>query len=134
MKPIKSIEGIGISYADTLKQAGVTSVESLLDAAADRRSRDQLATKTGISSKLILKWANMADLFRIRGVAGQYAELLECAGVDTVRELAQRNAASLQKTMTSINQEKRVVRKIPSRRMVEGWIQAAQELPRKITH
>ena len=76
----------------------------------------------------------MADLFRIRGVASQYAELLECAGVDTVRELAQRRPDSLHAKMIETNQEKRVVRQVPSLKIVESWVTSAKALPRKVTH
>jgi len=83
MASIDSIEGIGSSYANTLNATGIASVEALLEAACEKNSRSKLAAKTGISEKLILKWVNMADLFRVRGVGRQYAELLERAGVDT---------------------------------------------------
>jgi predicted flap endonuclease-1-like 5' DNA nuclease len=134
MANIDRIEGIGSSYATTLRAAGINSVESLLDAACEKASRSELAAKTGISEKLILKWVNMADLFRIRGVGSQYAELLECSGVDTVKELAQRNANSLHVAMARANNDKRVVRQVPSLRIVNSWITEAKTLPRKVSY
>ena len=90
---IDQIEGIGDAYAQKLQAVGVATTEELLKRAATPKGREKLAEETGISSKLILKWANHADLFRIKGVAGQFAELLEAAGVDTVKELRHRVAA-----------------------------------------
>jgi len=134
MASIDRIEGIGSGYATTLKEAGVSSVEGLLDAGCQKKARQALAAKTGISEKLLLKWVNMADLFRIKGVGSQYAELLECAGVDTVAELAQRNADSLHAKMKKANEEKRVVRLVPALSIVQGWVAEAKTLPRKVSH
>lgn len=134
MKTIGRIEGIGRGYADTLKQAGVATVENLLDHAGEKPARKKLAGKTGISEKLILKWVNMADLFRINGVASQYAELLERAGVDTVKELAQRNAETLCAKMVAANEVTPVVRRPPALKTVESWVQQAKTLPRKVSH
>ncbi len=134
MANIDSIEGIGGSYAETLKEAGIASVEALLDAGGEKSARVALAAKTGISEKLLLKWVNMADLFRVRGIASQYAELLECAGVDTVVELAQRNANSLHAALQKSNEDKKVVRQVPALSIVESWVTEAKQLPRKVNH
>ncbi len=133
-KTIKQVEGIGPRYAQVLNDIGINSTEKLLAAGSDRRSRQELAQKTGLNETMILKWVNMCDLFRIKGVAGQYAELLEAAGVDTVRELAQRNPENLFKTMSGLNEQKRLVRQVPSLRMVEEWVQQAKTLPHMIFH
>ena len=134
MANIDTIEGIGSGYAKTLKEAGIGSVEGFLEAACEKKGRQELAAKTGISEKLLLKWANMADLFRINGVAGQYAELLECAGVDTVAELAQRNPNSLHGMLQEANDKKNVVRKVPALSIVQSWVTEAKTLPRKVNH
>ena len=134
MSRIENIEGIGGSYGDALRAAGIKTVEGLLEICCDKKSRKEISSKTGISEKLLLKWVNMADLFRIRGVATQYAELLECAGVDTVRELAQRRPDSLHAKMMETNQQKKVVRQVPSLTIVESWVKSAKALPRKVTH
>ena len=134
MARISTIEGIGESYATKFNAAGVSSVENLLNAAGDKAGRKKLADATGISEKLILKWVNMADLFRIRGVAGQYAELLECSGIDTVKELAQRNPNSLHDKMTAANTEKKVVRQVPGLKIVKSWVTEAGTLPRKVSY
>jgi len=134
MANIDTIEGIGSSYASTLQEAGIKSVDNLLDAACEKKGRQALAAKTGISEKLLLKWVNMADLFRVNGVAGQYAELLECAGVDTVAELAQRNPESLHGMLQSANDDKNVVRRVPPLKIVQSWISEAKTLPRKVNY
>jgi len=133
-KNIQDIEGIGPGYAEALKAAGITSTRALLDAAADRKGRETLAQRCNISERLVLKWANMADLFRIKGIAGQYAELLEAAGVDTVKELRTRNADNLAAAMKAVNEEKRLVRQVPSAKTVAAWIEQAGTLEPRITH
>jgi len=134
MTALADIEGIGPTYAEKLKEAGLTSIENLLDVCCTKKGRKETAEKSGISEKLILGWANRADLTRIKGVSTQYADLLECAGVDTVPELAQRNAKNLQEKMAEVNEEKNLVRKVPALSQVEDWVAQAKDLPRKITH
>jgi len=131
---IEKIEGIGPKLGEALRAAGVTTVDHLLDAGADRRSRRQLADQTGISEARLLKCVNMADLFRINGVASQYAELLECAGVDTVKELQHRNAENLASQMAEVNQEKNLVRRPPSSNVVRDWVAQAKKLPGKVSY
>lgn len=133
-KSIESIEGIGPKFGAALRGAGVKNVESLLEAGADAKSRRALAEKTGISEPRILRCVNMADLFRINGIASQYAELLEGAGVDTVKELKHRNPENLAQKMAEINAEKNLVRRPPSVKVVSGWIVQAQHLPAKVTY
>jgi predicted flap endonuclease-1-like 5' DNA nuclease len=134
MSKLGMIEGIGESYEMKLKGAGVTSVEGLLEACASKKGRGDLAKKTGITEKLILKWANHADLVRIKGIGGEYAELLEAAGVDTVPELAKRKPEKLLAKMVEMNEAKNLVRKMPAQKQVEGWIQQAANLPRALQY
>jgi len=131
---IEKIEGIGPKTGQALRNAGIRTVESLLDSGADKASRAALANKSGISEARILKCVNMADLFRINGVASQYAELLECAGVDTVKELKHRNAENLAATMAEVNETKNLVRRAPSITVVNDWVAQARKLPAKISH
>lgn len=133
-KSIESIEGIGPKTGETLRNAGIRTVDQLLEAGADKRSRAALAGKTGISEARLLKCVNMADLFRINGVASQYAELLECAGVDTVKELKHRNAENLAAAMAKVNEAKNLVRRPPSSTVVSDWVAQAKKLPAKISY
>ncbi|NIO41263.1 MAG: DUF4332 domain-containing protein [Burkholderiales bacterium] len=133
-KSIESIEGIGPKFGAALRNAGVSTVEGLLKAGADKKSRVALAEKTGISEGRILKCVNMADLFRINGVASQYAELLECAGVDTVKELKHRNAENLAAKMAEVNEEKKLVRRPPSAAVVSDWVAQAKKLPAAVSY
>jgi len=133
-KKLTDIEGIGPSYAQKLKETGIGSVEKLLKKGSAPKDRQELAQSTGLSSKLILRWINCADLFRIKGIGGQYAELLEAAGVDTVPELAQRNAKNLYQKMVAVNAEKKLVRQIPSARQIESWVDQAKLLPRVVNY
>ena len=131
---IKQIEGIGSKYAEKLAAVGVTTTDSLLEAGKTPKGRRELAEKTAVSSKLILKWVNLADLFRIKGIGNEYSDLLESAGVDTVPELAQRNAVNLHAKMIEVNTSKNLVRRIPSQAEIEQWIVQAKELPRVIEY
>lgn len=134
MKKLVDIEGIGKSYAEKLIAAGVMDIEGLLEQGAAPKDRKALSEKSGITEKLILRWVNMADLFRIRGIAEQFADLLEAGGVDTVPELAQRNAENLQKHLAEVNKTKKLTRKVPSLTEVTGWVNQAKTLPRKVTY
>ena len=133
-KNIEQIEGVGPATGEALRNAGVRTVEQLLDAGGDRASRAALAEKTGISESRLLKCVNMADLFRINGVASQYAELLEGAGVDTVKELKNRNAENLAAKMIEVNKVKRLVRRTPSTSVVSDWVEQAKKLPAKVSY
>ena len=131
---IDAVEGIGPAYAEKLQAAGIKDTDALLEKACAPAGRKGLEAATGISGKLILKWANMVDLFRIKGVGAEFAELLECAGVDTVKELRNRNAANLATKMAEVNEEKKLTRAVPSEKQVTGWIEQAKGLPPKIEH
>jgi predicted flap endonuclease-1-like 5' DNA nuclease len=131
---LSDIEGIGETYAAKLKEADVTTIEKLLDIGCEKKGRKEVSKKSGISEKQILNWVNRADLSRVKGISTQYADLLECAGVDTVPELAQRNAENLFKKMEEVNAEKNLVRKPPSLSGVEDWISQAKALPRKVNY
>ncbi len=134
MAQIEDIEGIGPQYAEKLQAAGVKTVEKLLEVGATAKGRDELSGQTGITPKSILKWVNHADLYRIKGVAGQFSELLEAAGVDTVPELAQRNAENLQKALAQTNEEKQLAKTTPSLTQVTAWIAEAKTLPKVVSH
>lgn len=134
MAGISDIEGVGEQYAAKLQKAGIKTTDALLEKGATAKGRAELETATGIGGKLILKWVNHADLFRIKGVAGQYAELLEAAGVDTVAELAQRNAENLTAAMATVNEAKKLVRALPSAKSVSAWVAEAKTLPKVVKY
>ncbi len=131
---LADIEGIGPAYTTTLADLGLTTTADLLVAGANPKGREEVALKTGISPKLILRWVNQADLFRVKGVGEQYSDLLEAAGVDTVPELAQRRADNLTKKMAEVNEQKRLVRRVPTESQVAAWIEFAKGLPRVVTY
>ena len=133
-KSIEDIEGIGPRTGRALRGVGICTVEELLEKGADRSARRCLAASTGISEAKLLKFVNMADLFRINGVASQYAELLECAGVDTVKELSGRSAENLAESMAKANEARCLVRRAPSAVVVNGWVSQAKKLPVKVTY
>jgi predicted flap endonuclease-1-like 5' DNA nuclease len=134
MAKLNEIEGIGETFAGKLADAGVKSVDDLLEKCATPKDRKAIAEAAGIGEKQILRWANMADLFRIKGVGEEYADLLEAAGVDTVPELGQRNAANLFAKMTEINEAKNLVRALPTEDKVSDWIAQAKKLDRKLEY
>jgi len=132
MANLLDIEGIGPVYAEKLQKVGVKSVEALLKLGATPKEREELAEKAGIDKKLILEWVNRADLFRIKGIAEEYSDLLEAAGVDTVVELATRNAENLLAKILEVNKIKKLVRRVPTLSQIEKWIEQAKQLPRAI--
>jgi predicted flap endonuclease-1-like 5' DNA nuclease len=134
MTKLTAIEGIAETYAGKLKIAGVPTLEALLEKGATPAGRQDLAAAADISSKLILEWINLADLFRIKGIGEEYSDLLEEAGVDTVPELAQRNAANLLAKIIQVNAEKKLVRRVPTLAQVTSWIEQAQALPRIVQY
>ncbi|MGR8918315.1 MAG: DUF4332 domain-containing protein [Gammaproteobacteria bacterium] len=131
---IEDIEGIGPSYAEKLGSAGISTTDEFLKLCCDAKGRGEVAEKTGISEKLILSWANMADLMRVKGVGGQYAEILHAAGVDTIKELRTRNAENLAAKMDEVNKAKNLANACPSAAVVQGWIDAAKDMEPLITH
>jgi predicted flap endonuclease-1-like 5' DNA nuclease len=128
MSSIDSIEGIGPAFAEKLQSINIQTVADLLRDGATAATRKDISEKTGFSTETILKWVNMADLMRINGVGGQYAELLERSGVDTVKELRNRNAENLVTKMEEINIELNLVNKTPALSQVEDWIAEAKTL------
>ena len=133
-KNIQQIEGIGPKYAELLKQQGIDTTDKLLEAGGERSGRRALAEKTSIHESRILKWVNMCDLFRIKGVAGQFAELLEGAGVDTIKELRHRNPDNLALQMSEVNEARHLCKASPSANMVAEWIAQAKKLEPMVTH
>ncbi|MGQ9599077.1 MAG: DUF4332 domain-containing protein [Anaerolineae bacterium] len=134
MAKLIAVEGIGEVYAQKLKDAGIRTTEALLTAGATPKGRKELEEKTGISHSLILQWVNHVDLFRIKGIGEEYSDLLEAAGVDTVPELAQRKPENLYYTLEKTNEEKKLVRRLPTLGQVANWIEQAKSLPRVITY
>jgi len=133
-RKITEIEGIGPAKAEKLAAAGISTCEDLLEKCRTRQGREAVAGETGFSAATLLSWANMADLMRIPGIGGEFAELLHAAGVDTVRELAQRNAENLAAAMAKVNEEKKLTRVVPSATVVAKWVEAARTTEPMITH
>jgi len=132
---LSDIEGIGSVYAQKLKKLGIRSVDSLLSSGATRKGRKELADNSGVDESLILKWVNMADLYRVRGVGSEYSELLEKAGVDTVKELATRVPENLHKKMVEVNSSGRpLVRQLPGLKSVKTWVAGAKKLDPKVKY
>jgi len=132
--PITDIDGIDDDVAAVFKAAGIRSTDRLLEAARTVKGRKLLAEQTGFSEKQLLYWANVADRMRIKGISKEYADLLQAAGVDTVKELKYRNPHNLAKAMADANRKRKLVRLLPSEKVVKRWIENAKLLPLKITY
>ena len=132
--PITDIEGIDDDVAAVFKAVGIRSTDRLLEAARTVKGRKLLAEKTGFSERQLLYWANVADRMRIKGISKEYADLLQAAGVDTVKELKYRNPHNLAKAMADANRKRKLVRLLPSEKVVKRWIENAKLLPLKITY
>jgi predicted flap endonuclease-1-like 5' DNA nuclease len=131
---IENIEGIGPAYREKLAGAGITKTNHLLAKCATSKGRKEVAEATSLKEEQILKWTNLADLMRVKGVAEEYSELLEAAGVDTVKELKTRRADNLTAKMAEVNAEKKMVRRAPTLAEVTKWIEFAKTLDAVITH
>ena len=131
---IVDIEGVGEVYAEKLVAAGINKVSELLEKCAAPKGRKELAEATEISEKLILRWANHADLFRINGIGPQFAELLEKAGVDTVKEFRHRVAENLQPKLVEVNEQYNICGRVPALSEVQKMIDQAKELEPKMTY
>ncbi|MBP9675267.1 MAG: DUF4332 domain-containing protein [Anaerolineaceae bacterium] len=134
MTSLLEIEGVGAVYQQKLKAVGVGSTEKLLELGGTPKGRKDLAEKSGIGDALILEWVNHADLFRIKGVASEYSDLLEEAGVDTVVELSKRVPKNLYEKMLEVNEAKKLVRKMPVEKQVADWVDQAKKLPRLVSY
>lgn len=128
MAKITDVEGIGPKSAEKLADAGVTKTDDLAEKGRTPAGRKALAEATGLAGPKILTWVNMVDLMRVKGVGGEFAELLQASGVDTVKELRRRNAANLAVKMAEVNAEKKLTRAVPSEKVVTKWVDAAKEM------
>ena len=131
---IEKIEGIGPKYAKVLRKAGIRTTNRLLKDGGSKKGRQEIAKTTGLSEKLILEWVNLSDLMRIKGVGEEYSDLLEEAGVDSVKELRNRRPDNLYKAIQDTNAKKKLVRRPPSEKEIKGWIDQAKKLPPMVTH
>ena len=134
MPTIAAIEGIGHRNATRLRKARIRTTEALLKRGGTRRGRREVAQATGLGEKQILQWVNRADLMRVKGIGEEYSDLLEHAGVDTVKELKNRKPANLHAKMVDINRTKRLVRRLPTESMVEAWVDHAKKLKAIVSH
>jgi len=133
-KPITMIESIGPAMKEKLAAAGVTTVEGLLEKGASKAGRKAIADAAGLDESKVLVWVNMADLFRINGVASQFAELLKAAGVDTVKELRTRNAENLHAALVKTQEEKGLTRVVPAASKVSDFVEQAKSLEPMVTY
>jgi predicted flap endonuclease-1-like 5' DNA nuclease len=131
---IMDIKGIGPLMADKLKKVGIRTTAKLLETAKSAKGRKELAARIGVDDKTILRWANLADRMRIKGVGEDYARLLAAAGVDTVRELKYRNPKNLAQAMAAQNDKRKLVHLLPSEKAVSKWVEYAKGLPVVISY
>ena len=134
MASIEAIEGIGPANGKKLRASGIKTCERLLTLCCDKKGRKAVSDSTGIGQGVLLEWANRADLMRIRGVGSEYSDLLEAAGVDTVKELRTRNADNLASKMAEVNAEKKLTRAVPSAKVVAKWVEQAKTMNPGITY
>lgn len=128
MPSIDSIAGMAVRQATAMRKARIRTTEALLKRGATKTGRKRIAADTGMPEDLILTWVNRADMMRIKGIGGEYADLLEACGVDTVKALRTRKPANLHARMVKINEQKHLVRRLPTEAMVESWVTSAGKL------
>lgn len=133
MASISAIRAIGQREATRLRKGRVRTTEALLREASTRKGRSAVSKRTGISTSDLLSWAQQADLMRVVGIGSEYADLLSAAGVETIKTLRRRNAANLMAVLDQVNTKKRIVQRLPTLEMVQGWIDGASELEPIVT-
>ena len=131
---IADLQTLDSAAVAKLKSVGIRTTGKLLELAKSPKDRKLLAARTGFDERCILRWANLADRMRIKGIGEDYAGLLEAAGVDTVKELKYRNPCNLAKAMAQANTKRKLVRLLPSEKAVVRWIEDAKALPLKISY
>jgi hypothetical protein len=131
---ITAIDHIDPDEAEALKSVGIRTTEKLLEAAKSPKGRGELSARTGLNEKRLLHFANLADKLRIKGMGKEYSALLCAVGVDTVKELKYRNPQRLAKSMVEANKKRKLVRFLPSEKLVQRWVEHARKLPQKITY
>jgi len=134
MAKVADIKDIGPNYAEKLHLAGILTTQALLKKGATAKGRQEIAEKTALSENQILAWVNHVDLFRIKGVGLEYADLLELVGVDAVAELGQQSPEELHEAIVSKNIRKKLVRQLPNKEQVKNWVTQAKKLPRIISY
>lgn len=131
---IADLQSLDPSAVSRLKDIGIRTTDRFLECAKTPRARRHLAGQIGCDERCVLRWANLVDRMRIKGIGEDYAGLLEAAGVDTVRELKYRNPQRLAQAMADVNKQRKLVRLLPSEKAVERWVEAARALPLKISY
>ncbi len=131
---LKKLDGLDAEVIESLKSAGIRTSDKLLDIASSPKGRKALSEKTGIDQQRLLRFANLADKMRVKGLGKEYAELLRHAGVDTVRELKYRNPAKLAEALRKQNDKLKMVRLVPTEKAVGRWVESAKKLPQKISY
>ena len=134
MKKIQDIEGVGPEYRKKLAEVSIATTDDLLKFGATSKDREELSKKTGISTKLILEWVNLSDLYRIKGIGSEYSDLLEEAGVDTVVELSKRSPENLHVKILEVNEKKKLVRRPPPLSFIKNWVEQAKKLKRVVEY
>jgi predicted flap endonuclease-1-like 5' DNA nuclease len=131
---IKDLKDVSAGLAAKLQEVGVGTTEQLLEKAGSSAGRKQLADEIGASASQLLTWVNEADLMRVPGIAEGFSQLLEAAGVDTVKELATRNAENLTAKIADVNEQLNLAGRVPNQDQVAAWIAAAKDLVPKVSH
>jgi predicted flap endonuclease-1-like 5' DNA nuclease len=134
MASVNAIDGIGPMFAEKLALANIKSTERLLKLGGDRAGRKSISYITGIDETLILRWVLRVDLFRIKGIGAEYADLLEALGIESMKELSTRKADILYHKLIEVNEAKQLVRQLPTPKRVASWVSQARDLTPKVTY
>lgn len=131
---LKDLRGASERLLEALTAEGIKDNAALVQAAAAPDQRRALAARCDCEVATILELANRADLARISGVSGVYSDLLENAGVDTVKELATRNPTNLHQKLVETNDAMQLTQRPPTAAQVEDWVEQAKALPKLLTY
>lgn len=131
---LAAVAGLGAAEAGKLFEGGIDKASTLLQQGATPQGRAALAATTGLDSATILGAVKKLDLMRVKGIGPKSAALLLGSGVDTVMELAQRNAGNLVAKLHEVNQATGQMIDLPTEKEVAGWVAQAKELPRVVQY
>ncbi|TFF69099.1 MAG: DUF4332 domain-containing protein [Promethearchaeota archaeon] len=124
---LTEIIGLEEKHAKLLASAGIREIEDLL--ALSYYQIKQLARSIGVSVKTLDTWQEHADLMRVEGITPEVANALNLIGIDSVKELAYRNAKnSLERLKNLKGDNPNVLGKLPTIKKVEEWIKGAKNM------
>ena len=126
---IEEIDGIGKGFGKRLRKIGIQTPTDLLEKCQDdTRYAKHIAQAMNQNEKTVSIWLNMADLLRIEGVDGKYAELLYLSGIKSSVDLATSDVNKVRFKMKNVVKNQHHAKKTPKKKLISKWIALAKTL------